>query len=67
MRQILKWGDEVVTTKKAIDKNIFPQHRRGICLGNVGGYSLSIVVVCKGQVTSGKYHPSFWRKANKNA
>ncbi len=60
MRQILKWGDKVVTTKKAIDKNIFPQHRRGVCLGVSG--CLCIIVVCEGQSTPQKYHPSFWRK-----
>ncbi len=61
MKSNLKWGDKVVTTQKAINKNIFPQHRGGICLSNRGWF---ITVVCKGQTTPRKYHPSFWKKNN---
>lgn len=59
MKSNLKWGDSVITTQKAINKNIFPQHRRGICLGNK---CFCVIIVCKGQATPQKYHPSFWRK-----
>ena len=62
MKKNPKWGTLVETTPLAIEKNIFPQHRRGICLGSRWG-SFSIVVVCKGQVTPQKYHTSFWKKA----
>jgi len=61
MKTNLKWGDNVTTTQKAINKNIFSEHRRGIYLGGIK-YSLSITVVCKGQKTPQKYHPSFWKK-----
>jgi len=40
MKTNLKWGDNVTTTQKAINKNIFSEHRRGIYLGGIK-YSLS--------------------------
>lgn len=58
----LKWGTKVRTTEKAIGKHIFPKHRRGICLRDDG--SLSMTVVCEGQVTPSTYHPDFWTKAS---
>ena len=62
----MKWGTRVVTTELAIKRNIFPQHRRGICLGT-GRYTPShcIIVVCKGQVTPRTYHTSFWKELKK--
>ncbi|KKN45295.1 hypothetical protein LCGC14_0684480 [marine sediment metagenome] len=64
MKNEIKWGTKVVTTELAIKKNIFPQHRRGICLGvSMGKYRpLCLVVVCKGQKTPRTYHPAFWEK-----
>lgn len=53
----LKWGTKVKTTELAIEKHIFPKHRRGICLG-MDKYH--VVVVSEGQVTPGTYHPAFW-------
>ena len=67
MKQTPKWGMSVETTPLAIKKNIFSQHRRGICLGMTYGrfnkHLLCMVVVCNGQVTPQSYHPSFWKKA----
>ena len=62
MKTNLKWGDRVITTKRAIEKNIFPEHRNGIYLGK-SKTSLSIVVVCEGQKTPGWYYSPFWKKA----
>lgn len=61
MKKEIKWGTKMVTTERAIKKNIFPKHRKGICLGSSEDFYL--VVVCEGQVTPHTYHPSFWRKA----
>lgn len=60
----LKWGARVMTTGKAIERNIFPKHRNGVYLGNKKGKytSLCVVVVCEGQITPRKYHSSFWRQ-----
>ena len=61
MKTNLKWGDRVITTKKAIEKNIFPKHQKGIYLGE-SRTSLSIVVVCMRQKTPGWYYSPFWKK-----
>ncbi|KKN45593.1 hypothetical protein LCGC14_0681580 [marine sediment metagenome] len=67
MRHRIKWGMPVETTPLAIKKNIFPKHRKGVCLGTAYGRfrrnTLCIVVVCGGQVTPYKYHHSFWKKS----
>ncbi len=55
----MKWGTKVKTTELAIEKNIFPKHRKGVCLGKPKK-SLSIVVVCEGQITPQRYYPGFW-------
>lgn len=60
MKNRLKWGMLVETTPLAIRRQLFPKPRKGICLGSRWG-NFSIVVVCEGQVTPSKYHPSFWR------
>ena len=58
-----KWGTKVRTTELAIKRNIFPSHRKGICLGTGRGKyrPFCMVVVCEGQITPRKYHPDFWR------
>ena len=61
MKKRVEWGTSVETTQLAITKNIFPTHRKGIYLGRVK-FSFSIYVICEGQVTPQKYHPSFWRE-----
>lgn len=63
MQKKIKWGAGVVTTELAIEKHIFSQHRKGICLGSARS-RLSIVVVCAGQVTPSMYHHSFWKKSS---
>lgn len=59
----MNWGTKVKTTKLAIEKNIFSNHRTGVFLG-YSKYELSIIVVCENQVTPQRYAACFWVETN---